>query len=124
MIMRKFIKGLSAIVVLLVVSCSGFALGAERYNLVLFYAPWNVYSEQAIDVLQQVAENSPKISFEKINIDDKKAFVRMKQLGVMPTDTIPYYFLMDKNKKVVYGAVYKKESVKVITDLLEKRIND
>ena len=118
------IKLLSATIFLSLLSWAGFVIGAERYNLVLFYADWNVYSSQAIEVLQQVADNSPEISFEKINIDDKKAFVRMKQLGVMPTDAVPYYFLMDKNKKVVYGSVYKKESVKAIADLLEKRIND
>lgn len=122
--MKKMIKLLSATIFLSLLSWAGFVIGAERYNLVLFYADWNVYSSQAIEVLQQVADNSPEISFEKINIDDKKAFVRMKQLGVMPTDAVPYYFLMDKNKKVVYGSVYKKESVKAIADLLEKRIND
>ena len=122
--MKKLIKNFS-IISLVVFAFSIFTTSlnaAERYNLVLFYADWNVYSTQAINTLTQVAEKSPDISFETINIDDKKAFVRMKQLGVMPTNSIPYYFLMDKNKKVIYGSTYKSESEKAISDILNKRI--
>ena len=105
------------------INFSSCAYAAERYNLVLFYADWNVYSDKAISTLEQVANNSEQISFEKINIDDKKAFVRMKQLGVMPTNSIPYYFLMDKNKKVIYGSTYTNENSKSIADILDKKIN-
>ena len=122
--MGNFFKKFS-IVSLIICAFGIYAAGsnaAERYNLVLFYADWNVYSSQAINTLSKVAENSPDISFETINIDDKKAFVRMKQLGVMPTNSIPYYFLMDKNKKVIYGSTYKSESEKNISDTLNKRI--
>ena len=99
-----------------------FAATKERYNLVLFYADWNVYSDKAISTLQDVANISDKISFEKINMDDKKAFVRMKQLGVMPTNAIPYYFLIDKNKDVLHGATYKNESAKAILAILNKNV--
>ena len=123
--MKKTFKIFTAF--LLIFCGFSFALksfGAERYNLVLFYADWNIYSQKAINTLSQIAENSPQISFEKINIDDKKAFYRMKQLGVMPTNTIPYYFLIDKNDKVIYGSTYKNETIKTISDTLNKRIND
>jgi len=122
--MKNIFKKFS-IISLFIVAMGVFATvsnAAEKYNLVLFYADWNVYSNQAINTLSQVAEKSPNISFETINIDDKKAFVRMKQLGVMPTNSIPYYFLMDKNKKVIYGSTYKTESEKIISDTLNKRI--
>ncbi len=122
--MKNLFKIVSAFIILLGVFFTiTSAISAERYNLVLFYADWNVYSQHAVSTLSTVAENSPKISFEKINIDDKKAFVRMKELGVMPTNAIPYYFLIDKNDKVIYGSTYKNETVKNIADTLEKRIN-
>ena len=117
---KKF--GIVSFVIFAIGAFSASSNAAERYNLVLFYADWNVYSAQAINTLSQVAEKSPDISFETINIDNKKAFVRMKQLGVMPTNSIPYYFLMDKNKKVIYGSTYKTESEKTISDILNKRI--
>ena len=117
---KKF--GIISFVIFAISAFPASSNAAERYNLVLFYADWNVYSAQAINTLSQVAEKSPDISFETINIDNKKAFVRMKQLGVMPTNSIPYYFLMDKNKKVIYGSTYKTESEKTISDILNKRI--
>ena len=119
-LLKKFI--IVSFLIFTIGAFSASANAAEKYNLVLFYADWNVYSNQAINTLNQVAEKSPNISFETINIDDKKAFVRMKQLGVMPTNSIPYYFLMDKNKKVIYGSTYKTESEKTISDTLNKRI--
>ncbi len=122
--MEKLFKKLTVSLLFFVVfSITPQIIGAERYNLVLFYADWNVYSNQAIHVMEKVAEYSEEISFEKINIDDKKAFFRMKQLGVMPTNSIPYYFLLDKNKKVIYGSTYKNESSETIAEILKKRIN-
>lgn len=96
----------------------------EKYKLVLFYADWNVYSPKAISTLEQVAISSDKISFEQINIDDEKASLRIKELGIMPTNSIPYYFLIDKNQKVIYGSTYKNESYKKILHNLNKKIED
>ena len=103
---------------------SGMAFAAQKYNLVLFYADWNVYSEKAITEMEKAIEESDDISFEKINIDDPKAFVRMKQLGVMPTSSIPYYFLMDKHKRVIFGSKYNQESAKTLSEVRKKRIDD
>ena len=100
------------------------SFAAERYNLVLFYADWNVYSDRAAEVLESAANKSKNISFEKINIDDKKAFVRMKQLGVMPTNKLPYYFLIDKHKKIIYGSSYDNEPEGIISETLQHRIED
>jgi len=122
--MKVFLKNFTISAALFGALLSQGTFAAERYNLVLFYADWNVYSSHAIKTLEQVAERSPVISFEKINIDDKKAFVRMKQLGVMPTNLIPYYFLMDKNKKVIYGSTYTRENAKTIAEILNKKIED
>ena len=120
-----FLKKITAFFILLIgLFCTASAYSTERYNLILFYADWNVYSSQAVKTLAQVASISPEITFEKINIDDKKAFLRMKRHGVMPTNSIPYYFLMDKNDKVLYGSAYKNESAKAISAIINKKIQD
>ena len=123
--MNTFLRILTAFFLFLnLLLCAQVSFAQDKYNLVLFYANWNVYSSQAINTLESVSQNNEKISFEKINIDDKKAFLRMKQLGVMPTNTLPYYFLMDKNKKILYGSSYKHETVKTISDILNKKIQE
>lgn len=123
--MKKSFRKITAFLLLfagLLNSSAVFA--AEKYNLVLFYADWNVYSKNAISTLEEVSNNFQEISFEKINIDDKKAFVRMKQLGVMPTNSIPYFFLIDDDNKVLYGSSYKHESAKTISEILNKKIEN
>ncbi|MDD3593629.1 MAG: hypothetical protein PHX18_03275 [Candidatus Gastranaerophilales bacterium] len=102
----------------------GKSFADEKYQLILIYANWNVYSQKAISVFEEVAETSNgKYSLKTIDIDDKSSFVRINQLRLEPQPTIPCYYVLNKNNKTLYKSGYRNENAEKIMSILNSKTN-
>lgn len=114
--------------ILLVLSFSilfiGKSFAEEKYQIILIYANWNVYSKNAINVFEEVVQTSDgKYNLKTIDIDDKSSFVKINQLKLAPQASVPCYYLLNKSNKTLYKAGYRNENAKQILSILNSKTN-
>ena len=105
--------------------CANQAFCESKYRIVLFYADWNVYSGKAINTMQKVSDiSNGKFSLKKINIDDQSSSFDIQHLGLRPKYSIPCYYVIDKNDRVLYGTKFYDETPEEILRIIKKSMDN
>ncbi len=124
--MKKLFKLFLIFTFLMVgVSCMSRAFCESKYRIVLFYADWNVYSAKAINTMQKVSDISDgKFTLKKINIDDQSSIFEIQHLGLKPKYTIPSYYIVDKNDRILYETKFYDEKTEEILEDIKAALNN
>ena len=124
--MKRLLK-LVLILTFLMIGISGNcqAFGESKYRIVLLYADWNVYSSKAINTMQKVSDISGgKFSLKKINIDDQASSFDIQHLGLRPKYTIPCYYIIDRNDRVLYETKFYDQKPDEILQQIKKTLDN
>ena len=110
--MKRLLKLFLVFTFLMVGICNtSQAFCGNKYRIVLFYADWNVYSSKAISTMQKVSDISGgKFVLKKINIDDQASSFDIQHLGLRPKYSIPCYYIIDKNDRILYETKFYDEA--------------
>ncbi len=97
----------------------------SKYRIVLFYADWNVYSAKAVTTMQKVSDlSNGKFTLKKINIDDQASSFDIQHLGLRPKYTIPCYYVIDRNDRILYETKFYDEKPEEILKIIKNSLDN